>query len=172
MTPEEIAKYGTAKPQTKTKLGDEEYMKKLNISTEELLEDCKEFGTDWEACKVIGEKRKLTQKQVSNLILARGIKKLIEIKEHSLGLSETKSERPHEDYLNTIAFANEIRDRTAKQRLRPKTLLSQTICGFEYELRDECLLLRADINVDLEIAWGSFDDFIKDLQEIKIIAGK
>src|SRR5574344_1736673 len=77
MTDEEKSKYGLPVKSTKIKLGDEAYMAKLKITTEELLEDCKEFGMDWQACATIGAKRGITQKQVSNLIVARGIKKLI-----------------------------------------------------------------------------------------------
>lgn len=49
--------------------------------------------------------------------------------------------------------------------------VSQNICGFEYVLKDECLLIRfCDIGV--EIAWGSLSDLIEDLQEVeKIVKG-
>lgn len=191
MTEEERQKYGEASQIQKLNLGVDEYMSKLNITTEELLKDCKKFGTSWEACKFIGNRHNLTQKQVYNLVLGRKIKEKLETekdvesketekveepigitevckehkdcvvtqhkryKEHSLGLPEgvtpiayevkTDSkgiainfadldevevkQRPHEDYLDALAAANEIRDKAAKPRLRPNTLISQSLNG-------------------------------------------
>lgn len=56
-----------------------EMAKKIDLSTEELLKDCKEFGTDKEAIKLIAEKRRLERYQVVNLIANRGIKKMLEL---------------------------------------------------------------------------------------------
>lgn len=209
MTDEEKTKYGTAVPNPKIRLGDEEYMKKLKISTEELLEDCKGFGTDWEACALIGAKRGITQKQVSNLIVARGIKKLIalpeEVKpetectehkdceviqrkgytEHSLGLPnkgtaidfsqldevEIKS-RPKEDYLDALAYANEVKngaDVQINSRLKIEKLSSQNGRYF-YILKGKDVQIIGNGNILVKSK--DIDEFIKDLQEVKKIVNE
>lgn len=204
MTEEERQKYGEAMPTQKKMMGEEEYMKSLGISTEQLIEDCKKHGTGWVSAKTIAEKYdNVTQKQIYGLIKNRGIKKLLEIekvvlegdgieepvgimselekcaehkdcvitehkgyKEHSLGMPKVKSEG------GTKGIAINFADFEAKPRLKPKIMSSQTLNGFDYEIYDNYLEIRHLSDNSIDVMWHELDDFIKDLQELKIIAGE
>lgn len=202
MTDEEKAKYGPAIPNKKIKIGDEEYMKKLKISTEELLEDCKIYGTDWAACKVIGEKRGITQKQVSNLILARGIKKKLalpneldvekleevkpEIKEcvencekkcAAIDFSQLEEieikQRPKQDYMDALAYGIEFRDKAEAVKPRLKPKMLESQSQYDFIYElFDEYLGIANGNFKISVKWANLDDFIKDLQEVKRIVNE
>jgi hypothetical protein len=181
-----------------------EMAKKIDLSTEELLKDCKEFGTDKEAIRLIAEKRGLNRYQVMNLIANRGIRQeLAKLENQELAEQESEQKNASEDSkpiegmikdpdsgnwkpVDIVGLDPDVRAKNiaidfskldevkvnlnqGKPRLRPKTLLSQTL-SFEYDLRDEHLVIIAGNFADMNIPWNDLDEFIKDLQEIKQIA--
>lgn len=186
MTEEERAKYGEANQNTKKMMGEEEYMKSLGISTEQLIEDCKKHGTGWVSAKTIAEKYdNVTQKQIYGLIKNRKIKTILEVqndvkectehkdcevtqhkgyKEHNLGLPEPESKGI------AINFG-ELKN--YKPRLKPTGLTSQNINGLVYKLFSESLVISTIFGTaEIGIDYREIDELIKDLQEIKIIAGE
>lgn len=181
MTEEERQKYGEANQNTKKRMGAEEYMKSLGISTEQLIEDCKKHGTGWVSAKVIAEKYdNITQKQIYGMIKNRKIKAILEAqnevneytentdckttqckghKEHNLRLPESKG------------IAINIADlKDYKPRLRPGTMISQSLNKLRYSLLDEELVIEKNGVARIKINWKDLDDFIADLQEVKEIA--
>lgn len=197
MTEEERQKYGLANPSTKIKLGVDEYMEKLNITTEQLIEDCKVHGTSWAAAKIIGDKHKLTQKQVYNLIGHRKIKDKLDTetkkpnkkekctkhkdcevtehkgyKEHSLGLPEGVTPVTYEVETDNKGIAINFAElKEYKPRLRPTGLISQNINGLVYKLFSESLVITIlNGTAEIGIDYQEIDELIKDLQEIKEIA--
>lgn len=173
-----------------------EMAKKINLSTEELLEDCREFGTDKEALRIIAEKRGLNRYQVMNLIANRGIRQEL-AKQDSKKENVSEDSKPIEGMIkdpdsgdwkpvdivgldpkvrakniaidfSTLENFSTLEALNPKTRLKPKTLMSQKL-GYDYIFDDENLIIRTD-EVDFEINWKDLGDFIKDLQELKEIA--
>lgn len=80
--------------------------------------------------------------------------------------TQTKSQKPKRITVN-------IADpRGYKPRLKPTGLTSQNINGLAYKLFSESLVISANLGTaEIGIDYREIDELIKDLQEIKIIAG-
>lgn len=183
MTEEERQKYGEANQNTKKRMGAEEYMKSLGISTEQLIEDCKEHGTGWVSAKTIAEKYdNVTQKQIYGMIKNRKIKAILEVQNEVKECTENKDcevaqckgykeHKPEIPEPETKGIAINIADlKKHKPRLRPETMISQSLNKFRYSLLDEELVIEKTGAAKIKINWKDLDNFIADLQEVKEIA--
>jgi len=168
MTEEEIKKYGppVEKQNSKFSTGVDSYMKKLNITTEEVIELCKEHGTTWTACKTIGEHLGLSQKQVYNLIQHRKIREMLNHEEVKKSTAESIQ--------TTDTSEKEIKEQTKENESKTRLILSEfksrTLERIKYKILNDFLFI-CDGGTKICFARNEIDELIKDLQEFKEIAG-
>lgn len=137
---------------------------KLHLTTEQLLEDCKQYGTDLIAAQKIAEKHGLNSKQILNLIMNRGIKKLMQ-ESPDFDVKARKIERTEiQEKFKPI----ETEVLTKRKGLKAKALISQEVNGMEYELLEDVLRFSSN-GVYISIKWDSFYGFIEDLKDIEHI---
>lgn len=94
---------------------------------------------------------------------------------HSFEISKLKGAWP-EDYLDALAYANEMRDKVkaeVKSRLKPIELKSRSIEGLRYEvLSDSIMMSFHQSEAKMLIKHLEIDELIKDLQEVQKIVGE
>lgn len=165
MTPEELKLYlsGLENPKEdylKAKMEDKNMAYKINITNEQLVEACRQYGA--EASKKVAEIYNITVKQAIDLIQKRKIKeKLSESVPHS-----ECPDSPSEDYRPRIEA-----ELVKRRGLRPIRLVSQDN-GLEYDFNSEYLKIYSDGTSLIDIAWEDLPNFIEDLTEIQKVANE
>lgn len=218
LTPEELERYNRVQPNglkkpVRLESGDkirdrnkkeDTDMKMLPITTEQLLEECKEHGTNVKAWGVIAQKYNLKNTQVRDMIRFWKIKEKL-AQENTTDSCETKENTtvdykepektdeyaidicPLENFgactgaiciepnrkckAKPIGITMETPEKAERLKLKPKSLISQSAIGFEYDLLSDNLAICYSGAFKIGIPWEDLDALIEDLKEIKEIVG-
>jgi RNA polymerase sigma factor (sigma-70 family) len=145
---------------------------KIDLTTEQLMEDCKQYGTDTDAAQKIAEKHGLNTKQIINLIMNRGIKKLMDRGNTATNTENNcRSQPSKQTKIENIDVTEKPIKGWMEDKLKKKSKLilkslKSPILDFEYELDNNGVKIYCPDGLCMDVKHTNLDIFIEELQEI------